>query len=58
MGPILPLQVVFAWVSFYRKCRELGVFGASTLQYPRSKPHPIERICSGLTINSTTSVLG
>lgn len=43
MGPILPLQVVFAWVSFYRKCRELGVFGDSTLQYPRSKPHPIER---------------
>lgn len=43
MGPILPLQVVFAWVSFYRKCRELGVFGASTLQYPLSKPHPIER---------------
>lgn len=43
MGPILPLQVVFAWVSFYRKCRELGVFGASTLQYPRAKPHPIEK---------------
>lgn len=43
MGPILPLQVVFAWVSFYRKCRELGVFGANTLQYPRQKPHPIEK---------------
>ena len=42
MGPILPLQVVFAWVSFYRKCRELGVFGASTLQYPRERLHPIE----------------
>ena len=42
MGPILPLQVVFAWVSFYRKCRELGVFGASTLQYPQERIHPVE----------------